>query len=79
MIPAELLPILLFACVAGGVMALAWLVAPSRDRVAERLRRLAGAGPRKASAGLVSRLAHWSFSRIASSPNASDPSTNSRS
>jgi len=74
MIPDELIPILLFACVTAGVIAFVSLFAPSRDRVAERVRSLAGAEPRKTETGTVSRFVHRAFSRIATAPDAEGPS-----
>lgn len=63
-----MIPILLFVCITAGVMALASLIVPSRDRVSERVRSLSGADPRKAEVGLVGRLVRRSLSRIAAPP-----------
>jgi tight adherence protein C len=63
--PADLIPILFFVCITAGVMALALLLSPARDRAAERVRGLAGGEPQKAEAGLLGRLVRRGFSWIA--------------
>jgi tight adherence protein C len=66
MVPAELIPILLFVCITAGVIALASLVIPSRDRVVERVRSLSGTDPRKVEVGPVGRLIRRTLARVVS-------------
>jgi tight adherence protein C len=70
MIPAELIPILFFVCTTAGVMALISLIAPSRDRVAERIRSLSAGDTRKPETGRVRRLVNQGLSRLAAPPEA---------
>lgn len=63
--PSDLVSILIFVLITAAVLALASVLMPSRDRVAERVRRLSGAEPPKAEAGLIARLWRGAEARLA--------------
>lgn len=72
MIPAELIQVLIFVCITCAVLALAWFVAPSPGRVAERVRELSGAEPPVAESGPVGQLVRGAVTRIATALLPSD-------
>jgi tight adherence protein C len=63
MTPVELVPILIFLSVAAAVLALASLATPSRNRVAERIRQMAGAEVPRAEAGPIGLLLRGALAR----------------
>jgi len=65
---ADLIPILAFLSITVGVLALAMFIAPSQDKVAERVRSLSGAGSPSDATGHVGRLVRRLLTRIATAP-----------
>jgi tight adherence protein C len=63
--PGDFVSILIFVSITAGVMALASVFIPLRDRVAERVRQLSGAEPPKAEANVFGRLWRAAGARLA--------------